>query len=701
MFKTKLARNNSLGIRKTRTDKRAKIITSTIAWLFALIFIALISFIIYASIPGFKYYGIINILFSGRFDLSKNQASVWLPTLITLLTTLLAILIAGPLGIKTSIFIKYRVPAKFQKPLRITIELLADIPSVIFGLFAIQAIGKIATTIFGAGTNFSILTASLMLGFMILPTVVSLNLNALDSVSHDLLTSSMVLGITKTRAIYKICKKECRAGSATGILMSISRAIGETMAVSMILQSQMYNNTFDSGFIQILTSGLRTLGALISANMFAESGGPALQGLLFAFGIIMFIMVLIFNAIAIRITKKKSNKNNKWSHISKIINNFIYFIPNKLVVLWENITYHSKISKADVSQYVGTRITKNKFTHIYDYWKIFWEWFSILLSLIFLFWILENILVFGAYGLASNYASATAFSKDTTGQAFVNTILIILIAVGIGFPISLSIAIYLSEFAKEGKIKKTLLFFIDSLGATPSILFGMFGLIFFIQTLGLSSQGHAGKSLIAGILTIIIVILPTFIRTIQQALQSVPNELRTNSYALGAGKWETFRKVVLPIASQGIRTSIVLSIGRILAETAPLYLTSGLASSSSISLIYEGQTLTTRIYAQIYEANMTKANSIMYECAFITMTLVLMIILIVNVVIPWYYRYKSKREQQRCDSSIHVNKSHKTYTNLTSNLKLSQNKANFKNLIHCLKSFIYKQKYIYNIINHT
>lgn len=701
MVKTQLANNNSLGIKKTRTDKKAKVITSIIAWLFALMFIALISFIIYASIPGFKYYGIINILFSGRFDLSKNQASVWLPTLITLLTTLLAILIAGPLGIKTSIFIKYRVPAKFQKPLRIAIELLADIPSVIFGLFAIQAIGKITIAIFGTGTNFSILTASFMLSFMILPTVVSLNLNALDGVSHDLLIGAMILGITKTKAIYKICKKECRIGSATGILMSISRAIGETMAVSMILQSQMYNNTFDSGFIQILTSGLRTLGALISANMFAESGGPALQGLLFAFGIIMFIMVLIFNAIATRITKKKSNKNNKWTRISKIINNFIYFIPNKLVILWENITYHSKISKADVSQYVGTRITKNKFAHIYDFWKILWEWFSILLSLVFLFWILENILIFGAYGLASNYASATAFSKDTTGQAFVNTILIILIAIGIGFPISLSIAIYLSEFAKEGKIKKTLLFFIDSLGATPSILFGMFGLIFFIQTLGLSSQGHAGKSLIAGILTIIIVILPTFIRTIQQALQSVPNELRTNSYALGAGKWETFRKVVLPIASQGIRTSIVLSIGRILAETAPLYLTSGLASSSSISLIYEGQTLTTRIYAQIYEANMTKANSIMYECAFITMILVLMIILIVNVVIPWYYRYKSKREKQRCDSAIHVNKSHKTNTSLTSNPKHSQYKTNLKILIHCLKSFIYKQKYIYNIINHT
>jgi phosphate transport system permease protein len=99
----------------------------------------------------------------------------------------------------------------------------------------------------------------------------------------------------------------------------------------------------------------------------------------------------------------------------------------------------------------------------------------------------------------------------------------------------------------------------------------------------------------------------------------------------------------LPTARQNITTAVILSIGRILAETAPLYLTSGLASSNSISLINPGQTLTTRIYAQIYTGNVNDGKNIMYECAIVTMLLVLLIILTVHVVLPAYYSYKQSR----------------------------------------------------------
>ena len=264
--------------KKIRSDKTAHIASSLFSWLFSLVFLALIGFIVYASIPGFQQYGFNSIIFSSVFDLQKNQASVWLPLCITIISAGIAILIAGPIGIKSAVFIKYRCPIKLQKILRIIIEVLADIPSVIFGLFAANALGALVGGIFGQRACYSVITAALMLTFMILPTIVSLTLNALEGVDNSLLACALAMGNTKTRAIYKICKKECRNGIVVGIIIAIARAIGETMAVSMILQSQLYNSTFDHGFWAVCTSGLRSLGALISANMFAEGGGAGLQG---------------------------------------------------------------------------------------------------------------------------------------------------------------------------------------------------------------------------------------------------------------------------------------------------------------------------------------------------------------------------------------------------------------------------------------
>lgn len=640
--------------KKQTKDQSAKVVSLLLSTFFSLIFLCLIGFIIWASIPGFQVYGIENILFNLKFDLAQDQASIWLPLCVTIITAGIAIIISAPVGIKTAVFIKFRIRPQYQKSIRIAIELLADIPSVIFGLFAAQSLGVLLQTVFGLDTAYNLITAAFMLSFMVLPTIVSLSLSSLDGVDNSLIAAAMVLGNTKTRAIYKVYKKEASAGITVAVIIGVARAIGETMAVSMILQSQGYNSVFDSGFFGIIDSGLRSLGALISANMFAESGGPALQGLLFAFGIFLFLFVMILNAIAMRMTKKKNKKSNsKWSKFEKSISNFVLFIPHQISFATQKVFNHKNVkvssdSLDNLSKYYTNRVQKNKFASVgYSYYKQFWEWVCIIITMVFLVWILFDIFIKGMGGVLAESSTVFVYSKNSTGQAVINTLLIIVIAIGIGLPFALMIAIYLNEFAKEGKIKSVLLFFIDSLGATPSILFGMFGMIFFIQTLGLSAGGVAGKSLIAGALTILIVILPTFIRTIQQALKSVPAEIRINSYALGSSQWETIRKIILPAAFQSITTAIVLAMGRILAETAPLYLTAGLSSSSSIALDSPGQTLTTRIYSQIYNANYNDGVNIMYECAFVTMLLVLFIIITVHVLIPKYYQYKLKQMKKR------------------------------------------------------
>jgi phosphate transport system permease protein len=232
-----------------------------------------------------------------------------LPLTITLIISLLAIIIAGPIGIKVALFIKYRLPKKTQKPSRVTIEILANIPSVIFGLFAAQTLGPVIKTIFHMQTSYNVITASFMLTFMVLPTIVSLSLNALDGVDSVLISSAMALGNTKTRAIYKVCKKDARNGITVSVIIALARAIGETMAVSMILQSEQFNGVFGSGFLSTITSDLRSLGALISAQMFADAGGPALKSLLFAFGLFMFVFVMILNSIVLYSTNRKKSKN--------------------------------------------------------------------------------------------------------------------------------------------------------------------------------------------------------------------------------------------------------------------------------------------------------------------------------------------------------------------------------------------------------
>ncbi|MCV3728612.1 phosphate ABC transporter permease PstA [Ureaplasma miroungigenitalium] len=332
----------------------------------------------------------------------------------------------------------------------------------------------------------------------------------------------------------------------------------------------------------------------------------------------------------------------------KKINYCLNIIPNYMKSLFERFSYKNKYKVTpdnidDVNAYVTYRIQHHKLIKVYDYHKILWEIIASVIAFGFLFWISLDIIVNGIITFVDPSFESTVFkyTKNTTGQAVINTLLIIFLSLLIAFPIALFSAIYLNEYAKSKRFKKVIYFFIDSFGSTPSILFGMFGLVVFIEWFGWTASGTKGTSLLVGSLTITLVILPMLIRSIQQALQAVPQEIRINAYGLGSSKWQTIRKLVLPQAMNNIISGIFLSMGRIIAETAPLYLTAGLTSSKNIGFLSSGQTLTTRIYANaIMATDLKQARYVQYEAAFVTLWIVLFLIVMGYVFVPYLKNLK-------------------------------------------------------------
>jgi phosphate transport system permease protein len=174
--------------------------------------------------------------------------------------------------------------------------------------------------------------------------------------------------------------------------------------------------------------------------------------------------------------------------------------------------------------------------------------------------------------------------------SIVGTGLLALLSILFATPLGLGTAIFLTEYTKESIFTKIIRFGVESLAGIPSIIYGLFGFIFFVVKLGM------GWSLLSGVLTMTIMILPTIIRTSEEAIKSVPRNLRIVSYSLGATRWETVTKVVLTSAVPGILTGIMLSIGRVVGETAAVIFTMGSSLRLPTSLMDSGRTMAVHFY---------------------------------------------------------------------------------------------------------
>ena len=221
----------------------------------------------------------------------------------------------------------------------------------------------------------------------------------------------------------------------------------------------------------------------------------------------------------------------------------------------------------------------------------------------------------------------TSYINDTIGilPNILNTLYLVLLAMVIVLPLGVGAAIYLTEYATNHKLVSVIEFATETLTGIPSIIFGLVGMLFFIQMAGLKT------GVLAGSLTLVVMILPTIVRTTQESLKTVPQSYREGALALGAGKWRMVRTVVLPSAMDGIVTGCILSVGRIVGESAALLYTAGFGvvlNDFATSL----QTASGSLTVALYMYSERGETSVAFAIATILMLLTLLINLSATVV---------------------------------------------------------------------
>ncbi|MCZ4307245.1 MULTISPECIES: phosphate ABC transporter permease PstA [Vibrio] len=250
-------------------------------------------------------------------------------------------------------------------------------------------------------------------------------------------------------------------------------------------------------------------------------------------------------------------------------------------------------------------------------------WAAAALTVGFLFWIMWYILSNGLQHVDWNFITDDYTRTGDEHGIFpmiISTIYMVIASISVAAPLGIMTAIYLTEYAKVGsRLVKIIRFCTESLAGIPSIIFGLFGMTFFVAILGL------GFSILSGALTLSILILPVIIRTTEEALMAVSQTYREGSYGLGASKIYTIWRLILPSAMPGIITSVILSIGRVIGESAPVFLTAGMVARIPDSLLDSGRTLTVHLYKLTTELFTIEEWNQAYGTATVLIVLVLLI----------------------------------------------------------------------------
>lgn len=493
----------------------------------------------------------------------------------TLLVTIGAMVFAVPLSLGCAIYIAELASPRVKTILKPAIELLAGIPSVVYGFFGLIVLTNVIRVAFDIPTGNTWLAASILLGIMALPTIVSVSEDAISAVPRDFREGSLAIGATRWQTISRVIVPAALSGIAAAIILGIGRAVGETMAVMMVAG----NAAIIPDPVWNVLSPVRTLTGTLGIEMGEVSIGSDHYHALFAVAVVLLVITLIINLSAVTILRylhegRMTRPGRKpWIgagamdtavQVSKVLLAAALLVFLLAAAPW---WLAALLLLAAGTWYFGrdrlsrSAIEKCSFALITA---------ATIIVLAILVIILQDIIVHGLPALSWDFLTQPPRDLGREGGIFpaiIGTLCLVTGAIALALPLGVGAAIYLVEYTREGRITRLIRTGADLLNGTPSIVFGLFGFAFIVLYLNI------GVSMLAGQITLALMVLPTVIRTTEESLKTIPQSLREGSLALGATKWQTIRQVVLPPAVPGIVTGAILSIGRAAGETAPIMFT--------------------------------------------------------------------------------------------------------------------------------
>lgn len=480
-------------------------------------------------------------------------------------TTLIAggaLLIGTPLGVGAALYLSEFAGMRVRALAKPVIELLAGIPSIVYGFFALLYISPIIRDFFGA-SYFNALSAIIVLAIMILPIVVSISDDAMRAVSKELREASYAMGATKWETATRVVMPSASSGIIASILLGLGRALGETMAVTMVAGS-VARLTFNP------LEEVQTMTAYIAQTATGDIPPGVAMDAAFAVGLVLFIITFIVNMIAARIVKRiqKGEKSKRKFSLLKerMIKRFNAILEKLQRRIKPRIPKLKQLSLK--KRYLKGRIGVSTMA------------LCLIIAVFFLAYLLFSILSQGLGGLSWEFVtSRLSRHPEKAGITHViqGSIYLMVLTMVITVPIGVGAAVYLTEIASDTRYTRFLRRIIQNLAGVPSIVFGLVGLAIFVRLFDL------GRSLIAGSLTLSIMVLPIIVVATEEALKSVPRSFREAARGLGATRWQTVRHHVLPNAKPGILTGTVLALSRAIGETAPILFIGAIFAKSAPS----------------------------------------------------------------------------------------------------------------------